>query len=395
VPAAIFYYFKFLPLVQFFTFMYVLKQMFFDLVYDFYYLVLYFFLQQSFFFQGSAQSFGPNRLPRADRRELTTASSAPVFGIQGGDKLSHINAQVPLIFKTSGALNLAGLDLLPAGPTQTNHLLPKETVTSGSSALFSLNSSSYTLTSQLNPNFSRVINFSTQHNTSSATFLNKNPYTHSYLTSQLLSSTKQYRWLTKNYLNTSDLSTNSHQITQSKFLISNSLLDTDKLKKNIWLANNLNNLTTNFFKELNNTSTKGSEPYNYFEYSRFFVNMRFFNLVNFANVLPALSTKSLNSQSASLVSSHTLPYFSQNQNAQSLDFNFNNLISNPETRNPSSWVPGHPAATNTTSMHLNYADHEVFNPASLEVFNNINTTRLSADSAWSVNYQMVDQIFKS
>jgi hypothetical protein len=132
------------------------------------------------------------------------------------------------------------------------------------------------------------------------------------------------------------LSTNSHQITQSKFLISNSLLDTDKLKKNIWLANNLNNLTTNFFKELNNTSTKGSEPYNYFEYSRFFVNMRFFNLVNFANVLPALSTKSLNSQSASLVSSHTLPYFSQNQNAQSLDFNFNNLISNPETRNPSS-----------------------------------------------------------
>jgi hypothetical protein len=78
-----------------------------------------------------------------------------------------------------------------------------------------------------------------------------------------------------------------------------------------------------------------------------------------------------------------------------LDFNFNNLISNPETRNPSSWVPGHPAATNTTSMHLNYADHEVFNPASLEVFNNINTTRLSADSAWSVNYQMVDQIFKS
>jgi hypothetical protein len=193
VPAAIFYYFKFLPLVQLLTFIYVLKQMFFDLVYDFYYLVLYFCLQQSFFFQGSAQSFGPNHLSRAKQRSVSTAFSAPVFGIQGSDKLSHINSQVPLIFKTSGALNRAGLDLLSASPTQTNHLLPQETVTGGSSLLFNLNSSSYILTNQLNSNFSRVINFSTQHNTSSSAFLNKNPYTHSYLTSQLLSSTKQYR----------------------------------------------------------------------------------------------------------------------------------------------------------------------------------------------------------
>ena len=145
------------------------------------------------------------------------------------------------------------------------------------------------------------------------------------------------------------------------------------------MANNLNNLSVNFFKELNNVSTKGSEPYNHYEFSRFFVNMRFFNLVNFANLLPTISTKSLTSYGAGPVSNYSSSYFSQNQNAQNLDFNFNNLVSSPETLNTGSLTSTKFPSRTTSSLYVNYSDYEVFNPASLELFGNLNTTNLSTN----------------
>lgn len=229
----LFYYFKFLPLVQVFVFVHVLKQMFFDVVYDFYYLLLYFFLQQSFFFQKSTQHTKQNPLTHLNQPTSELFTAAPVFGIQNVKTSPQMNSQVQLVLKTSKSLDLTAPSAAPTGSTTINQLLlqPNSSTTEG--LLHNVNSVEYVLSDKLNVNFSGLINFSTQHNPSSVKFLNKNPYLNDYLTSQLLNSTKQYRWLTKNFLNTSNLTTNSHKITQSKLLISNNLLDTDKLKKNI------------------------------------------------------------------------------------------------------------------------------------------------------------------
>ena len=62
-----------------------------------------------------------------------------------------------------------------------------------SRTLTTINSSKFVLSSDLNPAFANTYSFSTQHNESASRFLKTNPYLPSYLTNQLLQTTKQYR----------------------------------------------------------------------------------------------------------------------------------------------------------------------------------------------------------
>lgn len=109
--------------------------------------------------------------------------------------------------------------------------------------------------------------------------------------------------------------------------------------------------------------------------------MRFFNLVNFANLLPTISTKSLGVSESVPVDNLSSVYFSQNQNAQNLDFNFNNLVSNPEALNPRLLMNAQLPPVSSSSLYLNYSDYEVFNTTSLELLSSLNTTNLSTDDS--------------
>jgi len=202
-------------------------------VYDVYYLVLYFFIQQSFFFQKSAQNFN-NVLSESTHSHVKFETSVPTtLNFKKELKPYRLNDQVQFIFKTNKSLNFTSFNLANKSENAVSHLLPQNSINLTTNFLTTINATNYVLSNQLNPHFANNMNFSTQHNSTSIRFLQKNPYMHSYLTSQLLNSTKQYRWLTKNFLNTSQLTRNSHKVTQSKFLISNNLLDTDKLQQNI------------------------------------------------------------------------------------------------------------------------------------------------------------------
>ena len=48
----------------------------------------------------------------------------------------------------------------------------------------------------------------------------------------------------------------------------------------------MSSLTTDFLRSVPGTQLSELRPYNFFEYSRFFSNMRFFHLINFGNLLP-------------------------------------------------------------------------------------------------------------
>jgi len=125
--------------------------------------------------------------------------------------------------------------------------------------------------------------------------------------------------------------------------------------------------------------------------------MRFFNLINFSTLLPTITPKSLNPvvAAATPTVNHSLNYFDQNQNAQTLDFNFNNLISNPEALLAEKMLTSTTPNYSQSSLYVNYTDYEVFTYSSLELFNNINTTNLNTHEAWAINYQLGGQNLKS
>jgi hypothetical protein len=111
--------------------------------------------------------------------------------------------------------------------------------------------------------------------------------------------------------------------------------------------------------------------------------MRFFNLINFSTLLPTITPKSL-SPAITLstpITNNSLSYFDQNQNAQTLDFNFNNLITNPEALFLQQTPTGITTNHSPSSLYVNYTDYEVFTYPSLELFNSINTTNLNTNEA--------------
>ena len=107
--------------------------------------------------------------------------------------------------------------------------------------------------------------------------------------------------------------------------------------------------------------------------------MRFFNLINFSNLLPSGYTKP---SSTSLVSEQSTPMLnilSQNQNIQNLDFEFNTVLTSPEFSNLTTKLNKvNPQLTNTQLLP---AGSEMFNYTTLEALTYINSNALNAVDA--------------
>ena len=97
------------------------------------------------------------------------------------------------------------------------------------------NNTQFVLSSNLNSQFNNVnfINSQNQNVSSLKIFFTKYTFLNESLTNQSLNLIKQYRWLTKNYLNSSQLNKNSNNLTQSKSLISDPLNDINILDRNV------------------------------------------------------------------------------------------------------------------------------------------------------------------
>jgi len=97
------------------------------------------------------------------------------------------------------------------------------------------NNTQFVLSSNLNSQFTNVnfINSQNQNVSSLKNFFTKYAFLNESLTNQSLNLIKQYRWLTKNYLNSSQLNKNSNNLTQSKSLISDPLNDINILDRNV------------------------------------------------------------------------------------------------------------------------------------------------------------------
>ena len=97
------------------------------------------------------------------------------------------------------------------------------------------NNIQFVLSSNLNSQFNNVnfINSQNQNVSSLKNFFTKYAFLNESLTNQSLNLIKQHRWLTKNYLNSSQLNKNSNNLTQSKSLISDPLNDINILDRNV------------------------------------------------------------------------------------------------------------------------------------------------------------------
>ena len=386
IPVVLFWYFKSLPLVQLLILVHVTKQVLCDLVYDFYYLLIYLSFTQLQWWQSSPYSQGDKK-----KLDCNASYSIPTVTFSSPALTNNIYSKTKLTFTSNNFLQLTHNITTPLSKGTNSSYSNIFSTLSGKDSIFNpylntLNSSNYVLSTKLNPLFNTSHNFTPTHNYAAKNFLHKNPYLSTYLTDQLLRSTKQYRWLTKNFLNTSHLNSNSHKITQSKSLLTNNEFDLTKAHKNLWVSNTIDNLSPDAIRSFNTPDITILKPYNFYENSRFFTNMRFFNLVNFSTLLLTGTTKS---QVVNSGDTFTLnPTFLQNQNIQNLDFNFNMSTLNPETGNNLR------AIQSTQSNKLvSYETQvfalvpEVFNYTTLEMLSYTNTNSLNLDNTWPNNTQ--------
>ena len=389
-PVTLLWYFKYLPLLNILIIFHLVKQMVCDLIYDLYTLLLYIILSFSITSPWTKNNF-KNPVPL---NQLSNNQSQIFFK---NSKLNNSfwDTNVLYVLKTKKSFNFTNF------VNQTDEILKKKSINynlslnSNSSLSYNMtdfNNTQFVLSSNLNSQFNNVnfINSQNQNVSSLKNFFTKYAFLNESLTNQSLNLIKQYRWLTKNYLNSSQLNKNSNNLTQSKSLISDPLNDINILDRNVWLANNINNLSSNFLSSSNiSQSTDLLKNYNFYENSRFFTNMRYYYLLNFTSLTPTLVTSS-----SEVVNPKVINFFNQTHNTELIDFNFNNLLINPEKLKINNVLKTF-SQVSSQSVHVQLPVNELLTNHTLESFNFINSNTLNSNNTWSFNNLREEVIYKS
>ena len=382
--------FRSTPLLQLVTVFHILKQSSFEVLYDIYFFILALGLNLK----------SPKNYTNSSFNQISQFSQSDSLTTSTNFRFTQLNPVLPAgdlrpvnNFKVITQLNRLPANLTNYPSTQLSQPLNTHSLLNISFSLtpdytgLVLNNSSYILSTKLNPSFKNLNTVTRGLIPNSSPLERENPLSLDHVTTQLITVTKQYRWLTRNFFNTSQLNKNSNAITSSKTLIGSNVSDQDTTKTNVWLSNNLNTLSSDYLNSNNLNNWSGSSTYNTFEYSRFFTNMRFFYLINFRNLMPKkndmVNQTPSNSQN---YSPHGLAYFSQEKSFINSDLGFSTMLLNPEypTLNINSLNQSTVYWSQSNNLLSTQNTSDVLTELTLESIDSMNTT-LSNRSEYSVN----------
>lgn len=415
---AFFLYFKTLTVTQFIVLWHTIKQLFLEIFYDMYYLILCFFLNFSYMYKKYSHNDYDALINVSgnSNKYLQENKNSSNFNFKSGlDNKESKDYLLLSNFKVGSALNSLNYSLsednsvnkLLSTPSQlinfqtysgqTTHLTDNLLTKQGPN----YNSRGFILSTKLNSNFSNLNTFTRLSVENPESMSKENPLVTEHLISQLLDTSKQYRWLTRNFFNTTQLNKNTNAITLSKSIIGDNLADDSATKSNVWLSNNSSSLTSNFINSnsVNQSTQINLHTYNSFESSRFFTNMRFFYLVNFRNLMPIKSvnpnTSSEQVMNTNLSSVKTI--YTQEQNTFNSNFILNLSLSSPESlENFSTSAVNNSFNTRKTDLIESRTFNDFLTELTLESVDNMNTTSSKANSVWSVNTNVSNSnVFKS